>query len=400
MEGFIRLVEEAVDNGKLHGVMAPSTPVISHLCYADDTVLYSQATMVEANELLRILGKYAQASGQIINLEKSSMTFSPGTPQSVRTAIQGLMGIPVVEKFEKYLGMPAVVGRSEREVFAYLKDIVWNRIKRWNERDFSMAGREVLIKAVLQAIPTYVMSCFLIPSTLLQEIEKLVRQYWWGGGERSMSWLPWKLLCQTKGNGGMGFKDLTCFNLAMLSKQGWRLITKPSSLFSRLLKARYFPRGSFFTAEVGERPSTTWRSIFSARDCLSSGLRVRVGNGATTSIWGYRWLPSTSSGRVITRRPSHDSFPNTVSDLIDWTTWSWNYDLISQTFWPVDTHNILQVLFGAPETADKLVWAFSKSGQYTVRSCYHNLLTGKIGAELSATSLVGSATPQWTGFGI
>lgn len=130
--------------------------------------------MVEANELLRILGKYAQASGQIINLEKSSMTFSPGTPQSVRTAIQGLMGIPVVEKFEKYLGMPAVVGRSKREVFAYLKDIVWNRIKRWNERDFSMAGREVLIKAVLQAIPTYVMSCFLIPSTCSKRSKSLL----------------------------------------------------------------------------------------------------------------------------------------------------------------------------------------------------------------------------------
>lgn len=114
------------------------------------------------------------------------MTFSTGTPQNVRTAI------PVVEKFEKYLGMPAVVGRSKNEVFAYLKDRVWNRIKRWNDCDFSMAGLEVLIKAVLQAIPTYVRSCFLLPATLLQDIEKIVHQYWWeGGGEKIMHWLPW-----------------------------------------------------------------------------------------------------------------------------------------------------------------------------------------------------------------
>lgn len=75
-------------------------------------------------------------------------------------SIKNLLGIQVVEKFEKYLWMPAVVGRSKIEVFGFLKDRVWDRIRRW--KDFSMAGREVLIKAVLQAIPTYVMIYFLV----------------------------------------------------------------------------------------------------------------------------------------------------------------------------------------------------------------------------------------------
>lgn len=73
-----------------------------------------------------------------------------------------------------------MVGRSKKEVFSFLKDRVWDRVKRWNERDFSMASREVLIKAVLQAIPTYVMSYFRLPTTLLQDIEVLVRRF---GGE-------------------------------------------------------------------------------------------------------------------------------------------------------------------------------------------------------------------------
>lgn len=88
------------------------------------------------------------------------MTFSPGTLQSEHMSIKNLLGIQVVEKFEKYLWMPAVVGRSKIEVFGFLKDRVWDRIRRW--KDFSMAGREVLIKAVLQAIPTYVMIYFLV----------------------------------------------------------------------------------------------------------------------------------------------------------------------------------------------------------------------------------------------
>lgn len=69
--------------------------------------------------------------------------------------------------------------------------------------------------------------------------------------------------------------------------------------------------------------------------------------------------------------------------------------MIAQTFWPVDVHNILQVPFGAPDTADKLVWAFSKSGQFTVRSCYHNLISGKARMAMASSSLVGSASPEW-----
>lgn len=121
-EVFIRMVEAAVAQGRLHGIRV--APIISNLCFADDTVLFCQASVAEAEaeEVVRILEKYAQASGQLINLEKSSMVFSPGTPSELRLAIQGVLGIQVVDKFEKYLGMPAVVGHSKKEVFSFLKD--------------------------------------------------------------------------------------------------------------------------------------------------------------------------------------------------------------------------------------------------------------------------------------
>lgn len=82
---------------------------------------------------------------------------------------------------------------------------------------------------------------------------------------------------------------------------------------------------------------------------------------------------------MITTRQSHTVFSDKVADLIDWSTYSWNYDLIPSTFWPVHIHHILQVPI--TDTMDRLVWAFSKSGVFTVRSCYHNLVDGTIDVE-------------------
>lgn len=300
VEAFISMMERAVEQGRLHGVqVAPSAPTVSNLCFADDTVIYCQASMQEAEEILSILDRYAQASGQIINLEKSSMTFGAGTIPEARDVVHAVLGIPVVEKFEKYLGMPGVVGRSKMEVFGFLKDRVWSRIQKWNDRDFSKAGREILIKDVLQAIPTYVMSCFLLPVTLMQDIKKMIRQYWWGGSKsRSLHWLPWKLLCRTKKAGGLGLRDLECFNLALLAKQAWRIITCPNSLLARILKARYFPRESFFTAELGERPSLTWRSIRSARSALQPGLRRRHLGGCLVAFPVIRTNPHNPATKL------------------------------------------------------------------------------------------------------
>lgn len=290
VEAFIRMVEASVSHDRLHGVrVAPTAPIVSNLCFADDTMLFCQASIRKADEVLLLLKKYAQASGQLINLEKSSMIFSPGTSLAERSFIQGLLGIQVVDKFDKYLRMPTMGGHSKKEVFSFLKDRVWDRISGWHERKFSMAGREVLIKAVLQAILTYVMSCFLLLTTLIHDVEKL-RRYWWGGNDtRFMNWLPWSALCRSKKNGGMGFQNLKFFNLALLAKQGWHLIVSPDLLLSRFLKARYFPRGLFFTADVGDRALATWCGILKARGCLLQRLHMRIGNGLNTSIWGNYW---------------------------------------------------------------------------------------------------------------
>ena len=111
-------------------------------------------------------------------------------------------------------------------------------------------GREILLKAVVQAIPTFAMSCFNLPVGLCKEIEMQIRKFWWGerGGQRKIHWKSWEILCKLKSDGGMGFKDLIRFNEAMLAKKIWRLQTNKTSLLYKVFSTKYFPSSSVFKA--------------------------------------------------------------------------------------------------------------------------------------------------------
>ena len=136
----------------------------------------------------------------------------------------------------------------------------------------SRVEKEVLIKAVVQAIPPYTMGVFQLLVKLCEELNALCAKFWWRqvGNERKVHWKSWGSLTQPKANGGMGFRDLRLFNHAMFAKQGWRLMHDQNSLFFKCFKARYFPRCHFLDAAVSPNSSFVWRSIMSVMPILRS----------------------------------------------------------------------------------------------------------------------------------
>lgn len=151
-----------------------------------------------------MLNVYAKASGQVINYEKSSISFNPEVSPTLKSQIAAIMGVQVVDSQDKYLGMPAVVGKSKKQIFSVIRERVWKRINGWGERSLSSAGKEVLIKAVLQSIPTYIMSCFALPRYLVSAIEAAIRAFWWGdGNHRKLAWVSWSRMCLPKAKGGL-----------------------------------------------------------------------------------------------------------------------------------------------------------------------------------------------------
>jgi hypothetical protein len=153
--------------------------------------------------------------------------------------------------------MPTDVARWTNEVFKYTKDRNWKNVQGWIELMLSMGGKCVFIKSVLQAIPAFAMSCFKLPTRLGEHINSIIWSFWWGSKEckKKSHWVSWKTITKHKHDGGLGFRAMEIFNLALLVWQAWWLLTNPNTPSACILKAIYFPEGEILGACLGNRPS-------------------------------------------------------------------------------------------------------------------------------------------------
>ena len=179
------MIHKATERGEIQGVsICHNGPKLTHLFFADDSLLFCRATTHDCQKVLEILSNYERVSGQKLNREKTALFFSKSTPNEMQKEIMDLLGVNELKQYEEYVGLPALVGRNKRASFDRLKQKVWKRLQGWEGKLLSQAGREVLIKSVIQAIPTFIMSCFKLPTTLCHEIETLIRKFGGDNGVR------------------------------------------------------------------------------------------------------------------------------------------------------------------------------------------------------------------------
>jgi len=122
-------------------------------------------------------------------------------------------------------------------------------------------------------------------------------------------------------------------------------------------------------ADLGARPSFTWRNILSVCDLVLKGSRWLISNGHSVSVWDNPWLPHPFSLRPI-RRPDDGSPSWKVADLIDFNLRSWKEDVIRTSFLTCDAEEILNILLCHLWSCDKFIWHFLADREFTVRFAY------------------------------
>lgn len=234
VEGLSRKLNNAADERKIHGCkISSNAPAITHLLFADDSFLFFKADRREAMAIKEVLKTYEMLSGHAVNFQKLGIFLSANVRRDKQHEVSNILQVHNDLSHGNYLGLPSLIGRSKKAVFSLLKDRVWKRVQGWSQRVLSRGGKTVLVKNVAQSIPTYCMSCFMILKSLCQEIERIMNGYWWSStssNNKGIKWLVWDKMGMSKSKGGLGFRNLHGFNLALLGKLCWNFITKPNSL--------------------------------------------------------------------------------------------------------------------------------------------------------------------------
>jgi hypothetical protein len=180
-DGLSALLQREVQNQNIEPVkICRNAPGISHLLFADDTLLFFKAQQDQAQRVKEVLESYAKSTGQLINPSKCSIMFGASCAEETRAEIKSILEV-VQESFEvKYLGLPTPEGRMDKGKFESLQAKLAKSLVEWDDNHKSQAAKEILIKAVAQALTTYVMGIFKLPYGLCDELTKLIHDYWWG----------------------------------------------------------------------------------------------------------------------------------------------------------------------------------------------------------------------------
>lgn len=172
----------------------------------------------------------------------------------------------------------------------------------------------------------------------------MMNSFWWGHGvdpKKGVKLETWESLCKGKGEGGMGFRNLHIFNIAMLGKLGWRIQKNTTSLLSCILKAKYSPSCEFFEAPIRHNPSYTWRGIHEVRDLVRRGSKWKVGTRDWVRMWLDPWLNNDTTFRVDT--PSVQGFEDMLMrDFFIPDTRLWNVEVVKEVFSEEDATRILK----------------------------------------------------------
>lgn len=178
MERLGQLIEDAITKKEWKPIrLSKNGHCILHLFFTDDLLLFCRASEVRAECLRKTFDLFCHFVGHRVNKKKTQIYFFSNVNEAVAQRICGNLSFTRVSNLGIYLGIPLFLGRVGVSTFQFLIDKVRNKLSSWDMRKLSLAGRLILVKSVLMAIPNYFVATVKILNTVCNEIECLAHMF-------------------------------------------------------------------------------------------------------------------------------------------------------------------------------------------------------------------------------
>ena len=366
------MIDKEHANGTISGVsMNRGGPAFTNVMFVDDIMLFSKALSRDVAALNKCLETYCNWSGQLVNRDKSGIIFSKLVPLNQKRRLKGELQMKKVSEHAKYLGAPLFSSGSRVKDFRYLQEKLEARLKEWRSKSLSWAGRSTLIKSVAHAIPTYSFSTFDVPTAICDKLDAITRRFWWNPKKdqgRFLAWKSWDHLCNSKRDGGLGFRKAKMFNAALIAKLTWMVVSKRLSPCIVALRNKYKVTADWLREEPLKYASKTWKAIERMKILINNGACFLVGDGESIDVWKEPWVPWLHNFTPKPKYPSMILSPLKVADLIDNNSRSWNLRRIQELFDAESAEAISKIKIPATPIDDKLIWILDPKGKFSVKS--------------------------------
>ncbi|KAK9053404.1 hypothetical protein SSX86_030038 [Deinandra increscens subsp. villosa] len=263
LEAFHWMLSKATSMGIFHGLSLPQDgPVISHLFFADDALILGQWSSANFINLRRLLRCFFLVSGLQVNLHKCGLTGLNVDELEIKTKAE-ILGCKLCELPFDYLGLKVGANMNQKKHWKKVIDTFQKRLSGWKIKSLSMGGRLVLIKSVLNALPTYYFSLYRAPKKVLEVLEKIRCNFFWGGSDnqKKIHWVARQNILKPKEKGGLGIEPLEYSNISLLAKWFWRYNTEPSRLWRRVIDAIHVNRRHFTLIPVNPYVGGVWKAV-------------------------------------------------------------------------------------------------------------------------------------------
>ncbi|GER27027.1 non-LTR retroelement reverse transcriptase-like protein [Striga asiatica] len=196
---------------------------------------------------------FQQFTGQQVNMGKSTIFFNKNSPMAIQHRCCSMLPGIQVHSSTRYLGFPLGIGKSKKEAFEYIVTTVKKRIISWRNKWLTTAGKEVLIRVVLNALHVFAMSCSVLAVGLCAEISKICAQFWW----TQIDYAAWRFR----------LSDIQLLNSALIAKQLWKLVSEPDRLVTKK-----------------QNSSWLWNCWLSVLKSCGNSMQIVVRNGRSIKI--------------------------------------------------------------------------------------------------------------------